>query len=233
MPHFSLLIAKNAEHFSSTPFVPAIVRMESCSPSNECPTSYSAFDERKLGCHPMATLVVYSVTRHFASSFASEEVTNRAPLLRPGPESGLGHRSNSARVAPPAAWTDMPCSTVVIYRARSAGLASAGKSPSAFARLRRSAYAASPAALRKASSRRTGSASPPQASAPCTLRQPGGFRGSVNKTAAPRSRLSDYSPGGRLFQCFSHKRRAPRRSDPALCGTMLPCPQTPHRGWGG
>ncbi len=92
---------------------------------------------------------------------------------------------NSARLAPPADCTDIPCITAITYRAKSPGSAPAGKSRSTFARSNRSRNSASPVARREISSLRIGAASSPQASAPWTIKHPFGFPGHESKSAVP------------------------------------------------
>jgi hypothetical protein len=92
---------------------------------------------------------------------------------------------NSSREAPPADCTDIPCITAITYRAKSPASAAAGKFPSSFARSNRSRSAASPVARRAINSFRIGSASSPQASAPCTIKHPFGFPGHESKSAVP------------------------------------------------
>jgi len=89
----------------------------------------------------------------------------------------------SLRLAPPVACTDMPCMTVATKLASAAGSASAGRSPSLFARFRRSRIATSPAARRDARTCLTDSHSSPPQSAPCTMRQPVGVRLSLKRSA--------------------------------------------------
>jgi hypothetical protein len=112
---------------------------------------------------------------------------------------------NSPRVAPPATCTDIPCITAIIYRAKSPASAPAGKSPSALARPNRSRNAASPVARRAISSFRIGSASSPQASAPCTIKHPFGFPGHESKSAVPTINRSATARAVAIFSASAVK----------------------------
>src|SRR5277367_5130759 len=113
---------------------------------------------------------------------------NSHPLI-PHPGQARKEKSitpcNSSREAPPADCTDIPCITAITYRAKSPASVLAGKSPSALARANRSRSAASPVARRAINSFRIGSASSPQAKAPCTIKHPFGFPGHESKSAVP------------------------------------------------